>query len=270
MTFILLFLLGVVAAVFGSLIGLGGGVIIVPGLLMLSPYLMDQPLNTAEAVGTSLMVLIFTGLASTFTGYRQKRIDFRSGWLFFITSGPGSMLGAVVTGRMNSDAFEILFGVFMLLMAVLIGIRKRIRPLRREWKYRRTYTDIEGRTCHYGYNLSSALVLGFFVGFVSGLFGIGGGSLFVPVMILLFQFPPHVATATSMFIILLSSALGTTTKIYLGEVDFASAAALAPGALAGGWFGSWLAGRLKSGVLTKVLIVSFVILALRMIISGIL
>lgn len=268
MTFIIFVLLGVIAAVFGSLIGLGGGVIIVPALLVLGPYLLDQPLSVAEAVGTSLMVLIFIGLSSTITLMKQKRVDFRSAWLFFVTSGPAAMTGAAMTGKLDQDLFEMLFGFFMLLMAFLIWIKSRLKPMDINWKYKRSYTDIDGNTFSYGYSVLPALLLGACVGFISGLFGIGGGSLFVPAMILLFQYPPHIATATSMFIVLLSALVGTITKISLNQVDFWSVAAIAPGALFGGWLGAWTAGKLNSQRLMKVLLLAFLLIAMRMIYAG--
>lgn len=267
-TFIVLILLGMVAAMFGSLLGLGGGIIIVPGLLLLSPYIMEQPLTAAEAVGTSLTVLIFIGLSSTLTLIKQKRIDFQGAGLFFMTSGPATMIGASMTGSLSSSLFDIFFGIFMFLMALLLWTKNRLNPVEHTWKYQRTYTDKEGNTFKYGFSLIPVLVLGFFVGFMSGLFGIGGGSLFIPAMMLLFQFPPHIATATSMFVILLSSSLGTITKIYLGEVHFLSVAAIAPGALIGGWLGAKVSGKLNSNKLMSALLITFLFLAIRMIYIG--
>jgi uncharacterized membrane protein YfcA len=112
------------------------------------------------------------------------------------------------------------------------------------------------------------LLVGLGVGLVSGLFGIGGGSLFVPVMVLLFRFPPHVATATSMFVILLSSVLGTGVHAWLGETDWRLVAALAPGAWAGGWIGAYIAARMTGTGLLWLLRVTFVLLAAELIVEG--
>ena len=78
-----------------------------------------------------------------------------------------------------------------------------------------------GRTSYYGYPVWFALLLTFCVGFSSGLFGIGGGSILVPAMILLFLFPPHVAVGTSMFMVLLSALVNSTTHIALRECAMA-------------------------------------------------
>lgn len=268
MAILLLFLIGVTSAIIGSLIGLGGGVIIVPALMYLSPYLFDLQLTTAEVVGTSLVVLIFTALSSTLTFARQKRIDYKSGMLFFITSGPGAIVGAMLTGYFESGWFQLSFGIFMFLMTGLIWLRDRMQPLNIDWKVRKSFIDVAGTEHTYGYSTLPALVLGFAVGIVSGLFGIGGGALFVPVLLLLFRFPPHVATATSMFVILLSSVLGSFTKVFLGEVHFMSILALAPGSIVGGWLGAKIAGRLGSKKLVLIIFISFLLLATHLVWDG--
>lgn len=268
--YIVLFLVGFIAAIIGSIVGLGGGIIIVPTLLLLSPTLFGHSVSSATAVGTSLFVLIFTALASTVNFIRQRRVDFRSGLLFFVTSGPAAMLGAYLTGGLQEGLFQILFGLFMLMMAILLMVRDRIRPLRIRWKINRTYTDASGVATEYGYSVVPALAVGFAVGLVSGLFGIGGGSLFVPLMVLLFRFPPHVATATSMLVILLSSATGSITHFLEGNIDGGFAAALAPGAVIGGWVGAGIAGRMSGKHLLLALRITLLIFSLYLIWRGIL
>jgi len=263
-----LFFIGLAAAIVGSLIGLGGGFLVVPVLLLLSEPLLGAEMPASVAVGTSLTMLIFTGLSSTITYMRQKKIDYRSGWLFTLISAPSSILGASLTSAFEGPAFQLGFGLFMLSMAVLMLVRDKLRPLKVDWPIKRTYTERDGRQWTYGYNLWSAALVGFAVGLVSGLFGIGGGSLFVPAMVLLYRFPPHIASATSMFVILWSSIIGSATHIYLGEIDWLSAAFLIPGALLGGWLGARVAQRLSSKVLLWILRIVLLWLALRLIVES--
>ncbi|MDV2888459.1 TSUP family transporter, partial [Alkalihalophilus pseudofirmus] len=77
--------------------------------------------------------------------------------------------------------------------------------------------DNRGENFEYGFSPVMAIVISFIVGFLSGIFGIGGGSLMVPTMILLFFFPPHVATATSMFMILPTSILSSISQGNMGN-----------------------------------------------------
>ncbi|WP_282939853.1 sulfite exporter TauE/SafE family protein [Paenibacillus sp. RC67] len=260
---------GLLAATFGSLVGLGGGVIIVPALVYLGPIFVGQQISVATAVGTSLAVLIFTALSSTFTFYKQKRVDFKSGWLYFITCGPGAMLGSYTTQFVNAKSFQLSFGIFMFCMATLLVLRDYMKPLNIQWRIQRSFTDAQGNIHEYGYGIIPALVIGLAVGFISGLFGIGGGSLFVPAMVIIFRYPPHIATATSMFVIFLSSIMGSFTHLSLGEIDGWMVLGLAPTALVGGWLGAKIASKLSSKKLLWILRITFFIVAIKMIWEGI-
>lgn len=122
--------------------------------------------------------------------FKQKRVDFKSGWLLFITCGPGAMLGSYTTQYVNAKSFQLGFGIFMLFMAVLLILRDYLKPLDIKWSIERTYTDGKGQTFQYGYSVLPVLVIGLAVGFIAGLFGVGGGALLVPVMVILFRYPP--------------------------------------------------------------------------------
>ena len=143
------------------------------------------------------------------------------------------MIGSALTSSFQGGTFQLSLGVSMLLMALLLMVRDRIKPRTKQWPVARSLTDDSGQTYAYGYSLPLLLGIGLVVGLISGLFGIGGGSLFVPIMVILFRFPPHVATATSMFVIFLSAVLGSGVHAYKGEIDWLLVLALAPGAWAG-------------------------------------
>lgn len=264
-----LVLIGMVSAVFGSIVGLGGGVIIVPVLVLLGEPMLGDPVTTQAAVGTSLAVLIFTALSSTYTYHKQGKVDFRTGWLFFATSGPAAMVGAQLTNGIKAGPFQLSFGIFMLVMFGLMMARERMKPLDIDWSIKRTFRDGAGNVHTYGYNVTLALIIGLAVGACSGLFGIGGGSLFVPLMVLLFRFPPHVATATSMFVILLSSVLGSGVHVWHGNVDWMLFAALAPGAVVGGRVGAVIASKLSGKQLMWLLRATLLAMAIYLIIQGV-
>jgi uncharacterized membrane protein YfcA len=268
MSFLFYTIVGLLAATLGSLVGLGGGVIIVPALVYLGPFFIGKEISVATAVGTSLAVLIFTALSSTLTFYKQRRVDFKSGWLYFITCGPGAMLGSYMTQFVNAKSFQLSFGIFMLVMATLLILRDYLKPINVNWPIQRSFTDAKGTQHNYGYGIVPALVIGLSVGIISGLFGIGGGSLFVPAMVLIFRYPPHIATATSMFVIFLSSIMGSVTHISLGEVDGWMVLGLAPSALVGGWLGAKIASTLSTKKLFWVLRITFLLVALKMIWEG--
>ncbi|CAM4365600.1 sulfite exporter TauE/SafE family protein [Paenibacillus alkaliterrae] len=268
MEWFLLVLLGLVAAMFGSIVGLGGGIIIVPVLMLLGSVLTGDTIGHAEAVGISLTVLVVTALASTMSYAKRNIVDFRSGGLFFITSGPAAVLGSALTGLLPAGVFQLLFGVFMLLMASLLIARDYMKPFTKKWPIVRTVKDASGQVHTYSYGIIPALAIGFGVGLISGLFGIGGGSLFVPLMVLLFRFPAHMATATSMFVIFLSSILGSGMHAVLGDTNWLLVLALVPGAWIGGKLGAAIAVRMSGKGLLWLLRVTLLLLAGQLIVEG--
>ncbi|OIJ18847.1 hypothetical protein BKP45_15060 [Anaerobacillus alkalidiazotrophicus] len=270
MEWILLTLIGLVAGTLGSLMGLGGGIIVVPTLMIFSGYVSILAGVTPQvAVGTSLLIMIFTGLSSTLAYVKQKTVDLKSGWLFFAGSGPGALLGVYFNNGIDPRVFLIFFGSFIIFISFVLMIRKYLKPLKLTKKgIKREYINEAGETVEYGYHPLVALSIAFIVGMCSGLFGIGGGSLMVPAMILLFGFPPHRAVATSMFLIFLSAIVSSITHISLGNVNWLYALALIPGAWFGGVLGAFINQRLQSDTLVKLLRIFLVIIGIRLIYQG--
>lgn len=266
----ILVLIGLVAGTFGSLVGLGGGVIIVPSLLYVSSLgLLGQPVEPSNAVGISLMVIVFNALSSTIYNYKEKRVDVKSGLFFFLASGPASILGSMLNKYVSVNQFYILFGVVMVLVTFLLTTQNRVTPIKMKWNVTREYIDNAGIKHIYGYNRAVGFIITFFAGLLGGLFGIGGGAILVPMMIILFQFPVHVATATSMFIILLSSSVGSISHIVQGNTIFSYVLVIGSGAFIGGRLGSYISSKMSSKALIKTLRVVIILVALRMIYNGI-
>ncbi len=270
MEWMLLIVLGLIAGTLGSLMGLGGGIIVVPALMILSGYLaILTDITPQVAVGTSLLIMIFTGLSSTLTYIKHKTADLRSGLLFFGGSGPGALLGVYLNNGIEPDLFLIIFGSFIIFISFILIIRKKLNPIQPTKRgIKREYVNENGDTIIYGYHPVLALAIAFFVGMCSGLFGIGGGSIMVPAMILIFGFPPHRAVATSMFMIFLSAILSSATHISLGNVNWLYALALVPGAWVGGVLGAKINQRIKSDTLVNLLRIFLIIIGVRLIYQG--
>jgi hypothetical protein len=271
MEWIILVIVGLIASSLGSLIGMGGGIIIVPTLLYLATLPTFSHLTPQLVVGTSLFTMIFTGLSSTLSYMKHKTIDYKSGLIFLIGSGPGSILGAWVTEKMDLHSFNIYFGVFILFVSLVLVVKEKLKPIpyRKDKGIVRTFTDNSGMSLEYGFSPFIGILISFVVGFLSGIFGIGGGSLMVPTMILLFFFPPHVATATSMFMILPTSILSSITHIALGNVNWLYALALVPGAWIGAKVGVFLNTKLKSKTIVWIIRFILIVVAIRLIYQGI-
>jgi uncharacterized protein len=270
MEWIVLVLIGIAASSLGSLIGLGGGIIVVPALLYLGTLQSFDYISPQVAAGTSLFTMIFTGLSSTLAYMKHKKVDYKSGLIFLIGSGPGSILGAWVTETLNLHSFSIFFGLFILLVSVVLMLKDKLKPIpfNKEKGIVRTFTDNLGQTYEYGYSLPVAILITFTVGFLSGILGVGGGSLMVPTMILVFFFPPHVAVATSMFMILPTSILSSVTHVILGNINWMYALALIPGAWMGAKMGVYLNTKIKGKTIVIILRVILVVVAVRLIYQG--
>jgi len=273
MEWLILAAIGLSAGVIGALVGLGGGIIIVPALLFLaaSTDLLGS-LTPQYAVGVSTVIMIFTGLSSTLAYLKKKTADYKAGLILFAGSGPGGILGSFANKRLEIDSFSLYFGSFMIFISMVLLVKDQLKPgvfKKGTHKITRTFVDQHGQSYTYGYNPILAVFLSFGVGFCSGLFGIGGGSLMVPAMMLLFFFPPHVAVATSMFMVFLSSITNSITHIYLGNVIWPYVLALIPGAWFGAKLGVMINSRITSKTLVTLLKAVLIIIGLRLIINGI-
>jgi uncharacterized protein len=269
---VLLFLVGIAAGTLGSLVGLGGGIIVVPALIYLGTFIPTiGEISPQVAVGTSLIVVIFTGLSSTLAYMKYKTVDYKSGLLFFIGSGPGGIVGAFVNKSMDVQSFSLYFGIFMIMVSIILMVRGKIKPIKAtegKYHYSRSFINDEGVESNYGFNPMIALPIAFIVGFISGLFGVGGGSLMVPAMILLFLFPPHIAVATSMFMIFLSAITSSIAHISLGNVNWLLTLVLVPGAWLGAMLGAKINTRLKGNTVINLLRIILIILGIRLIFQG--
>lgn len=272
MEFVLIAIVGLLSGIVGALIGLGGGVILVPAMLFLGTSLAFFPeLSPQKIVGLSVIMMIFTGLSSTLSYIKVKTVDYRSGIIFFIGSAPGTVVGAFVNKGLDLPSFNLYFGILLVFLSILLLVRDKLKAV--HWfvengkKY--TFKDSMNKEYVYGYPIWFALLLTFFVGFASGLFGIGGGSIMVPAMILLFLFPPHVAVGTSMFMVFLSALVNSVTHISLGNVPWIYTLAVVPGAYIGAKIGAALNKKLKSETLVVILRIALLVLGLRSIYEGI-
>lgn len=249
MEFIILFIVAVVAGVIGSLVGLGGGAILIPAVLFLSGSVgVISGITPQTVVGLSVVMMIFTGLSSTISYAKTKQVDYKSGFIFFIGSIPGTIVGAWVNKGLDLPSFNLYFGILLIILGIILMIRGKLKPVKwfLQHGYKREFIDNEGITHVYGYPIWFAVIFAFFVGFISGLFGLGGGSLIVPAMIILFLFPPHVAVATSMFLVFLTSIVNSASHIYLGNVPWLYTIPVIPGAYIGAKVGAYVNKRIQS------------------------
>ena len=261
-------LLGVVIGAYGTLIGAGGGFVLVPALLLLFPR--DSP---AQVTAISLAVVLANSASGSLSYFRLRRADYRSGiWLAAATL-PGAVLGAIVIGAIPRGAFNLVMGGGLVAVAAFLVVRPHSRltlfPTGRFVVHRRV-TDAAGRSYAYDFNLGAAMLVSVGVGFVSSVLGIGGGIIHVPALTTFFAFPEHVATATSHFVLVFMAGAATATHAlqgnYAGNVGITIA--LAVGAVIGAPAGAALSTRLHARWIVRLLAIALGVVGIRLLPLG--
>ena len=271
--------LGLVIGAFGTLIGAGGGFILVPILLIVYPNE-----NTELITGISLAVVFFNALSGTLAYARMKRVDYKAGGTFALATIPGAILGAVSTAYLPRHAFDMIFGVLMIVAGVFLWVSAKDDHSisashrgdhRTDGKQAvlivREIVDAEGIQYHYAYNPVIGIVLSVFVGFVSSLLGVGGGFIHVPALTRLLNFPVHIATATSQFVLAVMALTGTMVHVASGVFvhGVRRTAMLAVGVLVGAQVGARLSNRVGGKWIIRGLAFALVFVGLRLIWSEI-
>jgi uncharacterized membrane protein YfcA len=266
----LLVLLGAAVGAYGTIIGAGGGFVLVPVLLLLYPEYGPE-----EVTAISLLVVFVNAVSGSVAYGRQRRIDYVTGLLFAACSVPGVILGALVVTYFPERLFTGLFGVMLVALAVTSARSRTMAvraPLRGRGVTLRRVVDPEGRVYVYAYRTWQAAVMALGIGFVSSLFGIGGGVIQVPAMIMLLHIPVQFAVATSLFTLSFmaggASAVHGITGSLAGE-QLAQGAALALGAVPGAQVGARLAARIKGRHVLMLLAVAIGLLGARLILKAV-
>jgi hypothetical protein len=234
--------LGFAAGVLGSMIGLGGGIIVVPILTFFgfSPTL---------AASNSLFAAFSNAVGSTISYSRQKRIEYSLGLKLGLLTVPGTVIGAYISSDVTPEIFKILFGFVLIASAVYIFLRKKIESRKQNFS-----TQM----------MIFAVGASFFAGIISAFFGIGGGIIFVPLMVVGMGMAMKKAAPTSQLILLFASLSGVIVHTILGHSDFLQAGLLGAGSFAGGLVGARLSVDIHERYLQILVSVVIVAAAIKM------
>jgi len=254
------FLVGIIAA----MTGVGGGVFIVPFMSLVYNF------SSHQAIGTSLAMIIFTSLSSAIRYARQRRIDYKVGLILTLTTIPGAFVGAYLTTLITQRLLGLIFAVFLIVIALHMTFQFSLHQLRiprigNSWH--RRIVDSGGAIFEYDTNVNVGLILSFFGGLSSGLLGIGGGALMVPIMHLTMNFPMHVTIATSMFIMIFTSISGVVTHFSFGNVRLDYAIFLCIGVIFGAQVGAHFSKKISGKNLRRIFGVVLFLVSIQMILK---
>jgi len=271
--FLLLFLAAVGAGALGALLGLGGGIIIVPLLTLMAH------LNIHCAIGASIVSVIATSSGAAATYVRDKITNLRLGMFLEIATTLGAITGALVAGHLSARLLSALFGAVLAYSAwtmhrspagdlpALIGGSRLATALRLHGAYfdpslkRRVEYRLTGVPQGFG--------MMWLAGLVSGLLGIGSGVFKVIAMDVMMRAPLKVSTTTSNFMIGVTAAASAGIYFLRGDIHPFIAAPVALGVLLGTTVGTRLLLRLRGGVIRQIFLVVLVVVAGQMIWRGI-
>jgi len=259
--------LGVGVGVVGTVVGVGGGFMLTPILLIVYPH--DSP-QTITAI--SIGVVFFNASSGSIAYARQRRIDYRSGLAFAAAAIPGSILGAIAVDHVPRRVFDSVIVALVLAVAgwLEVGVRRNAphAPARGSL---RTILDAQGTTYTYRVPVARGAFFSVWVGFLSSFLGIGGGILHVPLMVEALGFPVHVATATSHFVLVFMSGTGALTHLLQGSYRVGDGLrrtlALGAGVVLGAQLGARLSLRLSGPVIQRLLALVLVAVGIRLAIS---
>ncbi len=224
-----------------SMVGIGGGIINTPLLIIIFG------LTAQTAPATALVAALFVAAASTVAYYRQepRPIMFKPGLFLAITTIPGSFAGVALREFIVDDyVLRIIFGVALFPVALKMLFAKKRGKADEVTAFK--FSDISsGR-------LALTLFGGFIGGVSAGLLGIGGGAVVVPVLTILMGLPIHAAVATSMFTMVFTASAGTARNFMGGHIDPFYALALGMGMVIGAQIGPRLASKVNAVQLKQV------------------
>jgi hypothetical protein len=268
-TVAILLALGLLAGTYGTIVGAGGGFVIIPALLLIYP---DK--TPAVVTSISLAVVLFNAGSGSAAYARLRRIDYRTGVAFALATVPGAVAGALATHVVPRRAFDALFGVVLIAVSTYITLRPAPGEGGGGWRPRantyRSLTDVEGNRYSYAFNWQTGVIISFFVGLMASFLGLGGGIIHVPVMVGVLGFPAHIAVATSHFILVFTALTATLVQVASGSLasDWPKVIPLAVGAVAGAQLGARLSQRLPEKAIVRLLAFALFTVGIRLMVAA--
>jgi uncharacterized membrane protein YfcA len=236
---------GIGAGLLSGMFGLGGGIIIVPGLMF--ALRMDQ----RRAHGTSLAGVLPISMASIITYWVHDHID----WTVTLWLTIGSVGGALIGARLLAVLPKRVLTLLFVAVLAIAGIRMFFE------------IDTTGTTVIDTGSAIALIVIGFFVGALAGMLGIGGGLITVPIMIVIFHVPPAVAKGTALAVVIPTALSGTVQNMANKNADLFAALLVSTTGIFAAVAGGWIASLMSAAVSNFLFAVLLMVIAGRMLLQ---
>jgi hypothetical protein len=267
---LLAFVAAVGAGGFGALVGIGGGLIIVPLLTI------GLGLDVHAAIGVSLLGVIAVSTTASASYLESGLADRRLGLTLLGATAIGGIIGGFTAGLLDARVLTGIFGVVLVAVALQMVRSRRAQVaelidepgrLEFDWSYVEPTTGQE--VAYRARNVSLGALVSVFAGALSGLLGIGGGVVNVPTMNVLMGIPIRVATTTSTYMLGATAAASAVLYFARGEIDPLLAAPVVVGVFVGARAGARLSHRLPHRALTLLFVVVATFFAFQMLLRAV-
>jgi uncharacterized membrane protein YfcA len=264
-----LFCFSIFAGMAGALLGIGGGIILLPFLTLVAG------INLKYAAGASIVSVVATSSGASAAYLRDKFVNLRLGLLLNVSTVAGAVTGTFLTGVISVRALGAILGLVLLYSSVLMLSARDPTPLDKPaasgddaldpaydpWRLHNSYFDLElKREVHYRVeHVRPAFGVLYLVGVISGMLGIGSGAFKVLVMDKLMRLPIKVSTTTSNFMVGLNAAASAGMFFTRGDIHPAIAAPVALGILIGAPLGTRLLRVIPNLLLRRIFFVVLLI-----------
>jgi len=263
-SFLILLVGGVGTGVLGALLGLGGGVFLIPFLV----FAFNLPMH--QAIATSIVAVIATSSAAASVNIERQTVNVRLGMLLEIATVLGAILGGLTANYLSNRVLTKIFA--FLLLAVSIVMIRRIRGDAKDETVHQggvlggSFVEpTTGKTIAYSVKrVPGLLAISVIAGNISGLLGVGGGIFKVPAMHIVGAIPLKAAAATSNFMIGVTAAASAFIYFANGHLNPLVGATTALGVLGGSFLGVGLSRRVKSRSLTWIFAIVLLIMAVQL------
>jgi uncharacterized membrane protein YfcA len=260
---------GFVGGVFGSMVGLGGGIFIIPCLTLF----LDVPIHSAIAAG--LVAVIATSTSGSAAYLRRGLVNLRLAVCVETVLAAGALTGGLVGAMLDKTVLSVVFGAVMIGVSFYMGLGRAALIHTHPEKESLGSLGGDYHDAHLGQvvryrvrRLPVGLFAGLVAGNISGLLGVGGGFMTVPAMALIMGVPMRAAAATSSLMLGVTACAGAVVYFARGMVDPTVAVPVVLGVTAGALLGSRLALKVRQSVLAGVLAVMLLALSLQMILAA--
>ncbi len=242
-------IIGAFAGLVSGLFGIGGGTIIVPALaaLFYQSNLVPSTEIMHMAIGTSLATVIFTSLSGGYAHYKRGVVDWKAVKPILPTLLIGVILGAVIAGELPSRVLKIIFGSFLLIIAI------------------RLFSTSNRELIKHSFSKKIAVILSFFIGLLTSMLGTGGGILIVPLLLRL-KLKMHNAVGTSLVCAFFISLVGTLCYSIAGYIYWPAFLGITLASILFAPIGTLIAHKIQTKLLKQVFSAYLFLIALDMLI----